>query len=158
MLFHLHIYLHKHRLQPTPSSKHVYIIDICVHMYIQYTNAGISHSFGMDKCKEVINIYASTTEGMSFEDFLIFYCQNSKNCSEEEELRRVFRLLDDNGDGYVEIGKLRHIIETLQPSLFKVCNLDDVYRQNASLRKSSFVEGYRKGLMSYQDFVRFLNE
>jgi len=52
---------------------------------------------------------------MSFEDFLIFYAQSFTKYSSEEEMKEVFRLLDDDGDGYVPVPRLKVVFAALKP-------------------------------------------
>lgn len=57
--------------------------------------------------------------GMSFDDFMIFYANLSKPLSLSQEMREVFKTLDDDLDGLVEIGLLRQVmigLEAIQPS------------------------------------------
>lgn len=48
--------------------------------------------------------------GMSFDDFLIFYSNLSKHLSVTQELREVWRLLDEDLDGFVPLDQLRHVM------------------------------------------------
>lgn len=50
---------------------------------------------------------AAITPGMSFDDFMIFYANVTKPLSVVQEMREVWRLLDDDLDGLVPLATLR---------------------------------------------------
>jgi Ca2+-binding EF-hand superfamily protein len=81
----------------------------------------------------IIVILLHFIQGISFRDFLMLYCQQNVNRSHNDELKEVFRLLDDDNDGFVEIPKLRHVFK--------------VYLSNIVLLFCYYFSFHFKGLM-----------
>ena len=55
----------------------------------------------------------SGQHGIGFKDFLMLMAQQNTQRTHEDELKEVFRFLDDNQDGLIEIPKLRLVIKGL---------------------------------------------
>lgn len=113
----------------------------------------------IEKCEETISQNSQLGEtGMSFFDFLLLYSETHKERSHISEVKEVFRLLDDDGDGYVEVSKLRCVLRGL-------CNgdkekakqiLSSAYPDRPELQHQSYREFYGSGKLSFEDFERFL--
>lgn len=46
---------------------------------------------------------AASATGFNYEQFVMFYARTTKTLSSEREMKEVFRLLDDNFDGFIEV-------------------------------------------------------
>ena len=117
----------------------------------------------ISQCDNIIaqNSKLSDKEGeMSFQDFLVLYGQANTHRSHADEMKAVFNLLDDNGDGFVEIPKLRRVLNGLMvgdnPEQQTRNILNTAFPEEHELRTQSFREFYAAGKLSYEEFVKFM--
>lgn len=114
--------------------------------------------------------------GMSFDDFMIFYSGLSKPLTLVQEMREVFKVLDDDFDGLIEIGLIHQVmvgLEYIQPSNtqekstnFYEPNFKYNYtQQEKQLTKEQLIDqlirahfGQRdlKEKINFQEFVEFM--
>lgn len=113
-----------------------------------------------DKVQEIIRTHSSgERRGITFAEFLVFFCNLTKSRSNAYEMKEVFRLLDDDDDGFVEVFKLKHVIGGMFPELSNKQVLDllsSAYPEDTELQHVSFRDFYKHGKLNYDGFVRFL--
>jgi calcium-binding protein CML len=111
------------------------------------------------ECKQIIAKYESKPgEGMTFDDFVKFYANSFKSWNSAKEMKEVFRLLDTDGDGFVEMSTLRTVFSGLLPSIdsSKIKEYISEFADLTSVPKQSFRDFYLNGKINYDEFVSFL--
>jgi len=114
------------------------------------------------------NVRAPEVEGFTYEEFVMMYAATTKTLSSDRELREVFRLLDDDYDGFLSVpiatsifAKLLNLnlaqtqalmLKSYDPELAADHNIDP-----STKRPLSKAEWITRGKMSYDEFVHFMN-
>jgi calmodulin len=87
------------------------------------------------------------SESITFSDFLaVMARQMAQPRDTEEEVREAFRIFDQDGDGYISVAELRHVMTTLGEKLTD----DEVDEMLAA------VDADKDGRVSYEEFVSML--
>lgn len=103
--------------------------------------------------------------GMTFEDFIIFYFNQTKDLTAAMELKETFRVMDDNADGLVEIQKVLLLFDILGRDTSKIGALNnveylknDLYQhftkgQRHKIPPETFWESFQ---ISYHQFIDYI--
>jgi Ca2+-binding EF-hand superfamily protein len=91
--------------------------------------------------------------GIAFEDFLVFFADATRSWSSAKEIKEIFRVLDDDGDGWVEVRKLKTMWRGLQPNKTAQQVMDEINTALQDVHLSANDQGRK---MNFDQFVRFL--
>lgn len=83
---------------------------------------------------------------IDFAEFLAMMARHIKTDDNTEEIREAFRVFDRNGDGFISIGELRHVMKSLDQRLSKE-EVDDMMRE---------ADTNGDGLVDYEEFVNMM--
>lgn len=93
---------------------------------------------------------------ISWPDFLRMLSFTSQRFDSSEEMREVFRMLDHDNDGRVEVRRLRVAIETLEPQL-SVQQVTELIMNAFPERAGSYRDFYQNGTIDFNEFVAFMH-
>eukprot|EP00823_Brevimastigomonas_motovehiculus_P007912 TRINITY_DN709_c2_g1_i1.p1 TRINITY_DN709_c2_g1~~TRINITY_DN709_c2_g1_i1.p1 ORF type:complete len:299 (-),score=105.67 TRINITY_DN709_c2_g1_i1:264-1160(-) len=80
------------------------------HQLLTKLGASVSLQF----CQDRINSFAAEKDkGLSFEEFVVFYSNLTKDKTSSEEMKIVFDVLDDNDDQKISLDKFRPMMKVL---------------------------------------------
>jgi serine/threonine-protein phosphatase 2B regulatory subunit len=102
--------------------------------------------------QRVISVFDKNQDGkISFYEFIMGLSTLADNDKKEDKFKFAFQIYDANNDGYISNGDL---FKTLR--LFVGENFDDVQIQQVVDRTMMTVDKDFDGLISYEEFVRFV--
>uniref|UniRef100_A0A8D0G6Z3 Calglandulin n=1 Tax=Sphenodon punctatus TaxID=8508 RepID=A0A8D0G6Z3_SPHPU len=85
---------------------------------------------------------------IDYPKFLSMMARRVRDSDGEEEIREAFRVFDKDGNGYVSVAELRHVITNLGEKLSDE-EVDEMIKE---------ADGDRDGQVNYEEFVRMLTE
>lgn len=85
---------------------------------------------------------------VDFPEFLSVVAKRTKACDSEEEIREAFRVFDKDGNGYISVSELRHVMTNLGEKLSDE-EVDEMI-------KEADMDG--DGRVNYEEFVRVMME
>lgn len=98
--------------------------------------------------------------GLTLVEFVAFYTKITKQLTPSQELKEAFRVLDDDGDGFIEVSKLCNgyfalgAAPTLAEARTVVYDAFKEQEDGSMMDEAAFWQGTR---INYEQFVSFIN-
>ncbi|XP_067324502.1 calmodulin-like [Anolis sagrei] len=110
----------------------------------------LGHNLTEIELQEIVrDVEANHNGKVDFPKFLALVAKNMKsNEDQEAEIREAFRVFDKNGNGYITVGELRHVMTNLGEKLTDA-EVDQMI-------KEADLDG--DGKVNYEEFVRVMTD